>query len=143
MPTALEVVPTAESPVTNDDIPTNEPPTEVVGVPTAESPTQRKSRNKRAIRRNSRNLLVASGHMANKGDESQVNSLLPSNIDIQNSRRVTFSVDPGTEGSQSSTSVPSEGESLGNVVDVDPISRPQYEPIDMTTVGLLRSKLRK
>ena len=119
MPTALEVGPTAESPVTNDDIPTNEPPTEVVGVPTAESPTQRKSRNKRAIRRNSRNLLVASGHMANKGDESQVNSILPSNINIQNSRRITFSVDPGNEEAQSSTSIPSEGEAVGNTVDVE------------------------
>ena len=78
--------------------------------------------------------------MENEGDESQVNSLSPSNIDIKNSRRVNFSVDPGNEGSQSSTSVPSEGEALGNVVDVDKISRPNYEPIDMTTVGLRRSK---
>ena len=86
---------------------------------------------------------MASGNMENEGDESQVNSLSPSNIDIQNSRRVTFSVDPGNEGAQSSTSVPSEGEALGNVVDVDPISRPHYEPIDMITVGLWRSKRRK
>ena len=88
-------------------------------------------------------MLVTLGHMENEGDEIQVNSLSPSNIDIQNSRRVTFSVDPGNEGAQSSTSVPSEGEALGNVVDVDPISRPHYEPIDMTTVGLRRSKRRK
>ena len=33
-----------------------------------------------------------------------------------------------------------EGEALRNVVDVDPISKPHYEPIDMTTVGLRRSK---
>ena len=39
--------------------------------------------------------------------------------------------------------MPSEGEALCNVVDVDPISRPHYEPIDMTTVGLRRSKRRK
>ena len=37
----------------------------------------------------------------------------------------------------------SDGEALGNVVDVDPISRPHYEPIDMKTVGLQRSKCRK
>ena len=39
--------------------------------------------------------------------------------------------------------MPSEGEAVGNVVDVDPISRPDYEPIDMTTAGLQRSKRRK
>ena len=94
-PTALEVVPTAELPVANKDVITNESPTEVVGVPTAESPTPQKSRNKWAIRRNARNLLVASGHMVNEGDKSQVKSLSSSNIDIQNSRRVTFSVDRG------------------------------------------------
>ena len=81
--------------------------------------------------------------MENEGDESQVNSLSPSNIDIQNSRRVNFSVDTGNEGSLSSTSVPSEGEALDNVVDVDPISRPHYEPIDMTTVGLRISNRHK
>ena len=37
----------------------------------------------------------------------------------------------------------SEGEALGIVVDVDPISRPHYEPIFMTTKGLRRSKRRK
>ena len=137
-PTALEVVPTTELPVTNEDVPTDESPTEVVGVPTAESPTPQKSRNKRAIRRNSRNLLVVSGHMANEGDESQGKSLSPLNINIQNSRRETFSVDPGNEESLSSTSVPSEGQALGNVMDIDPISRPHCEPIDMTTVGLQR-----
>ena len=100
-PTALEVVPSAESPVTNEDVPDDEPPIEVVGVPTDESLTPKKSRNERAIRRNVRNLLVASGHMENEGYESQVNSLSPSNIDIQNSRGVTFSVDPGNEGTQS------------------------------------------
>ena len=120
-PTALEVVPTAELPVANEDVLTDKSPTEVVVEPTAESPTPRKSRNKRAICRNVRN---PSGHMKNEGDESQVNSLSPSNKNIQKSRRVTFSVDPGNEGAQSSTSVPSEGEELGNVVDVDPISRP-------------------
>ena len=62
-PTALEVVPTAESPITNEDVPTDESPTEVVGEPTAESPTPQKSRDKRAICRNSRNLLVASVNM--------------------------------------------------------------------------------
>ena len=39
--------------------------------------------------------------------------------------------------------MPSEGEALRNVVDVDPISQPNYEPIDMTTVWLRRSKRRK
>ena len=48
-PPALEVVPTAELPITNKDVPTDESPTEVVGVPTAESPTPRKSRDKREI----------------------------------------------------------------------------------------------
>ena len=57
--------------------------------------------------------------MAKEGDDIQVNSLSPSNIDIQKSRGVTFSVDPGNEGSRSSTSVPSEGEAVGNVVDVE------------------------
>ena len=83
---------------------------------------------------------MTSGHMANEGDESQVTSLSSSNINIQKSRRVTFSVGPGNEGAQRSTSVPSEGEALGNVVDVDPILRLRYEQIDMTTVGLRRSK---
>ena len=78
--------------------------------------------------------------MANEGDESQVNALSPSNTDIQNSRRVNFSVDTVNEVAQSSTSVMSEGEALGNVEDFDPISRPHYKPIDMTTVGLRRSK---
>ena len=90
-PTALEVVPTAESPITNKDVPTDESPTEVVGEPTAESPTPRKSRDERAICRNARNLIVTSGHMGNEGDDIQVNSLSPSNINNQNSRRVTFS----------------------------------------------------
>ena len=86
---------------------------------------------------------MASVHMENEGDESQVNSLSPSNINIQKSRRVTFSVDPVNEGAQSSTSVPSEGEALVNVVDVDPILRPHYEPIYMTTARLRISKRRK
>ena len=81
--------------------------------------------------------------MENEGYESQVNSISPSNIDIQNSRRVTFYVDPGNEGAQSSTSVSSDGEAVDNVVDVDPNSRPHYEPIDMTTVGLRISKRRE
>ena len=127
-PTTMEVVPTAESPITNEDVPTDEYSTEVVVELTAESPTPQKSRDKREICRNSRNLLVASGHMENEVYESQVNSLSPSNINIQKSRRVTLSVNPGNEGAQSSTSVPSEGEALGNVVDVDPVSRPHYEP---------------
>ena len=93
-PTALEVVPTAESLVTNEGVPAEESPTEVVGLLTAESPTLQKSRDEREIRRDSRNLLVASVNMANDGDESQVNSLSPSNINIQKSRGVTFSVDP-------------------------------------------------
>ena len=83
---------------------------------------------------------MASGHMANEGDESQVNSLSLSNINIQKDRRVTYSVDRVNEGSQSSTSVTSEGEALRNGVDVDPILRPYYEPIDMTTVSLRKSK---
>ena len=57
--------------------------------------------------------------MANEEDESEVNSLSPSTINIKKTRRVNYSVDPGNEGSQSSTSVPSEGEALGNVVDVE------------------------
>ena len=81
--------------------------------------------------------------MENEGDESHVNYLSPSNINIQKSRRVNFSVDPGNEGAQSSTSVPLEGEALCNVVDVDPISRPHYKLIDIKTVGFQRSKLRK
>ena len=137
-PTALEVVPTTESTVTNKDVLTDEPPTEVVGLTAAESPTPQTSRDEQAIRRNARNPLVALGNMANEEDESQVNSLSPSNIYIQNSRRVNFSVDAGNKVTQSSTSVLSEGEALGNVVDVDPISRPHYEPIDMTDVGLRR-----
>ena len=47
-------------------------------------------------------------------------SLSPSKINHKHSRGVTYSVDPGNEGAQSSTSVPSEGEALCNVVDVDP-----------------------
>ena len=103
---ALEVVPTSELPVINEDVQTDESPTEVVGVPSAESPTPRKSRDKQAIRRNARNLLVTSRHMSNGGDEIQVNSLSPSNIDIQNSRRITLSFNPVNEGAQSSTSMP-------------------------------------
>ena len=53
---------------------------------------------------------------------------------------MTYSVDPGNEGSQRSTSVPSKEEALRNVVYVDPIIRPHYEPINMTTAGLRRSK---
>ena len=118
-PTALEFVPTAESPVTNENVPTDESPTEVVGEPTAESPTPRKSRDKRAIWINTRNLLVESGYIENEGDEIQVNSLSPSNINIQKSRRVNFSVDPGNEGAQSLRYLPSEVEAVGNVVDVE------------------------
>ena len=81
--------------------------------------------------------------MANEGDESQMDSLSPSTINIKQSRRVTYSVNPGNEGAQSSTSVTSEGEVLGNVVYVDPTSKPYYEPIDMTTDGLQRSKRHK
>ena len=47
------------------------------------------------------------------------------------------------DGAHSSTSVPSEVEVLGNVGDIDTTSRPYYEPIDMTTVGLRRSMRRK
>ena len=97
-PTALEVVLTAESPITKEDVSTDESATEIVGEPTAESPTPRKYRDKRAIRRNARNLLVASGHMEIEGYEIQVNFLSPSNINIQKYRRVTFSVDPENEG---------------------------------------------
>ena len=57
--------------------------------------------------------------MANEGDESQFNSLSPSKINIKQARGVTYSVDPGNEGAQSSTSVPSEGEAFCNVVDVE------------------------
>ena len=62
---ALEVVPTAELPVTNEDVQTNVSPTKVVGEPTAESSTLLKYCDKRAIHINSRNLLVASGHIEN------------------------------------------------------------------------------
>ena len=81
--------------------------------------------------------------MENEGDESKFDSLSPSKINHKHSRGVTYSVDPGNEGAQSSTSVPSEGEALRNVVDVDTISRPHYKPIDMTTVGLRISKRHK
>ena len=81
--------------------------------------------------------------MANEGDESQFNSLSPSTPIFKQDRRITYFVDPGNEGARRSTSVPSEGEALRNVVDVDPISRPHYEPIDMTTVGLQISNCRK
>ena len=81
--------------------------------------------------------------MANEEDESKFDSLSPSKFNHKHSRGVTYSVDPGKEGSQSSTSVPSEGEALRTVVDVDTISRPHYEPIDMKTVELRRSKRRK
>ena len=59
--------------------------------------------------------------MENEGDESQVDSLSPSNINIQKDRRVTYSIDTVNEGAQSSTSMPLEGEALHNVVDVDTI----------------------
>ena len=36
--TAMEVVPTAESPIKNNGVPTTEPPTALEVVPTAESP---------------------------------------------------------------------------------------------------------
>ena len=38
--------------------------------------------------------------MANEEDESEVNSLSPSTINIKKTRRVNYSVDPGNEGSQ-------------------------------------------
>ena len=57
--------------------------------------------------------------MANEGDESQVKSLSPSIINIKKTRRVNYSVDPGNEGAQSSTSVPSEGETFYNAVNVE------------------------
>ena len=57
--------------------------------------------------------------MANEGYESQFNSLSPSKINIKQAIGVTYSVDPGNEGAQSSTSVPSEGEVLGNGMDVE------------------------
>ena len=66
--------------------------------------------------------------MANEGYESQFDSLSPSTINFKQAMRVTYSVDPGNEGTQSSTPVPSEGEVLGSVVDVNPPSRPYYEP---------------
>ena len=153
-PTAkMEVVLTAESPTprtfrdeqeirrNNKGVPTAESPTaKMEVVPTAESPTPQTSRDERAICRNSKN---PSGHMENEEDKIQVNFLSPSTINIKQARRVTYSVNTLNEVSQSSTSVPSEGEALHNVVDVDPISRPHYEPIDMTAVGLQRSKRRK
>ena len=131
-PTAeMEVVPTAESPNTflarpildqifaeNEGVPTDESPAyNMEVVPTSESPNKRTSREERAIRRNTRN---PSGHMANEGDESIFDSLSPSKINHKHSRGVTYSINPGNEGSQSLTSVPSEGEALGKVVDVHP-----------------------
>ena len=82
----MEVVLTAESPNTylarpildqrfseNEGVPTAESPTTKMEVlPTAESPTSQTSRDEREICRNAKN---PSGHMANEGDESQVNSL--------------------------------------------------------------------
>ena len=102
-------------------------------VPTAESPNKRTYREERSIRRNSRNL---SGHMANEGDERKFDSLSPSKFNHKHSRGVTYSINPVNEGAQSSTCVPSQGEALRNVVDVDPISRSHDKPIDMKTVEL-------
>ena len=59
--------------------------------------------------------------MANEGDERKFESLSPSKFNHKHLRGVTYSVYPGNEGVQSSTSMPSEGEALRNVVDVDPI----------------------
>ena len=101
-----EGVPTAESPTSNMEV-----------VPNAESTAQRTSSDERAIRRNAKN---PSEHMANEGDESKFDSLSPSKFNHKHSRGVTYSVDPENEGSQSSTSVLSEGEALGKVVDVHP-----------------------
>ena len=110
-PTAeLEVVPTAESPntfiarpildqrfVENEGVPTDESPaTKMEVVPTDESPNKRTSRDEREIRRNARNPL---GHMANEGDESKFESLSPSKFNHKHSRGVTYSVNPGNEGS--------------------------------------------
>ena len=118
----------------NEGVPTDESPAaKMEVVPTAELPTQRTSCEKRAIHRNVRN---PSGHMSNEGDESKFDSLSPSKINHINSRGVTYSVNPVNEGAQSSTCVPSEGEALRNVVDVDPISRSHDKPIDMKTVEL-------
>ena len=63
-----EGVPTAESHAAKMEV-----------VPTAESPTPQTSRDERVIRRNAKN---PSGHIANEGDEIQVNSLSPSPINI-------------------------------------------------------------
>ena len=78
--------------------------------------------------------------MANEGDESKFDSLSPSKLYHKHSRGVTYSVNLGNKGAQSSTSVTSEGEALRNVLYVVPISRPRYERIDMTNVRLRRSK---
>ena len=125
----------------NGGVPTDESPAvKMEGVLTAESPNKQTSREEREIRRNTRN---PSGHMANEGDENKFDSISPSKFNHKYSIGETYSVDTVNEGAQSSTSVPSEGEALRNVVDVDTISRPHYEPIDMITVGLQRSKRRK
>ena len=124
----------------NEGVPTAELPTTLEVVPTAESPTPRTSRDEREIRNNARN---PSGNMVNEGDESKFDSISPSKFIHEHSRGVNYSVNPVNEGAQSSTSVPSEGEVLGNVVDVDPTSMSYYEPIDMTTVGLRKPKRRK
>ena len=74
-------------------------------VPTAESPNKRTSREGQAIHRNARNL---SGHIANEGDESKFESLPPSKLNHKHSRGVTYSIDPGNDGAQRSTSMLSE-----------------------------------
>ena len=74
--------------------------------------------------------------MVNDRDERKFDSLSPSKINYKHSRGVTYSFDPGNEGSQSSTSVPSDVLALRNVVYADPISRLHYETIDMINFGL-------
>ena len=81
--------------VESEGVLTTESPTAKMEVVlTAESPTLQTSCDKRAICRNTRN---PSGHMVNEGDEIQFNSLSPLKINIKQTRRVTYSVDPGNE----------------------------------------------
>ena len=67
--------------VENEGVPTAESPSSKMEVvPTAKSPTPRTSRDEQAICRNAKNPL---GQIENEGDESQVNSLSPSIINIK------------------------------------------------------------
>ena len=111
-----EGVLTAESPTTLEIVPTAEFPVTNNDVPTNESPTEVVG------------LPTAeSPTLQESRDEQAI---------LRNARNLLVaSGHMENEGAQSSTSLLLEGEALRKVVDVDPISRPHYEPIDMTTLG--------